>query len=302
MLPLALSSLVLSMSCKSIPLERMRSESGLTNPYIYRISELYQARSLEDVSCHHRLNFSALIYITEGEGQHYIDHQLHRIKAGTLISLGKNQIHAFAKTRTVDGFVVPFNCTFLAEHKQDPYFDSIIAALVHVNCTHDIGEDIDALFRVMVSEFYSDSEFRAEIIRNLLRTILLKSIVPLYKQNAQQMQNLGASDFYRLKNYIDEHFSQRPSVAEMALVLGKSVKQLDKLAKDNAGISVKELLDERVLIEAKRQLAFSQYAIADIAADLGFNEATNMTKFFKRHTGVSPKDFRQLCRMGLRNQ
>lgn len=289
------------MTSKCIPLERMRSESSLTNPYLFRISDLYAERGIEEVSRHHRLNFSALIYITEGEGQHYIDHQLHQVRAGTLLTLGKNQIHAFAKTRTVDGFVMPFNCTFLADSGNDPYFDSIIAALVQVNCIHNITEDIDALFRVMVKEFYAESEFRAELIRSLLRCVLLKTIVPIYKINAQQLQ-LGASDFYRLKNHIDEHFSLRPSVAEIALAIGKSVKQLDKLAKDNAGISVKELLDERVLIEAKRQLAFSQYAIADIAEQLGFNEATNMTKFFKRHTGVSPKDFRQLCRMGLRQK
>ena len=287
------------MNSKCIPLERMRSESDLTNPYLFRISQLYAERGIEEVSRHHRLNFSALIYITEGEGQHYIDHQFHQVRAGTLLTLGKNQIHAFAKNRTVDGFVMPFNCTFLAESSHDPYFDSIIAALVQVNCIHNITDDIDALFRVMVQEFYSDSEFRAEIIRSLLRSVLLKTIVPIYKANAKQVQ-LGASDFYRLKHYIDEHFRQRPSVAEIAVAMGKSVKQLDKLAKDNAGISAKELLDERVLIEAKRQLAFSQYSIADIAEQLGFNEATNMTKFFKRHTDVSPKDFRQLCRMGLR--
>ncbi len=287
------------MNSKCIPLERMRSESGLTTPYLFRISQLYSERGIEEVSRHHRLNFSALIYITEGEGQHYIDHQFHQIRAGTLLTLGKNQIHAFAKNRNVDGFVMPFNCTFLAESSHDPYFDSIIAALVHVNCIHNINHDIDALFRVIVQEFYSESEFRAEIIRSLLRSVLLKTIVPIYKANTQQGR-LGASDFYRLKNYIDKNFNQRPSVAEIALSIGKSVKQLDKLAKDNAGISVKELLDERVLIEAKRQLAFSQYSIADIAEQLGFNEATNMTKFFKRHTDVSPKDFRQLCRMGLR--
>ncbi|WP_318455427.1 helix-turn-helix transcriptional regulator [Photobacterium leiognathi] len=287
------------MNSKCIPLERMRSESGLTTPYLFRISQLYTERGIEEVSRHHRLNFSALIYITEGEGQHYIDHQFHRVRAGTLLTLGKNQIHAFAKNRTVDGFVMPFNCAFLAESSHDPYFDSIIAALVHVNCIYNITDDIDALFRVMVQEFYSESEFRTEIIRSLLRSVLLKTIVPIYKANAKQVQ-LGTSDFYRLKSYIDEHFRQRPSVAEIALSIGKSVKQVDKLAKDNAGISVKELLDERVLIEAKRQLAFSQYSITDIAEQLGFNEATNMTKFFKRHTDVSPKDFRQLCRMGLR--
>ncbi|EGU42124.1 hypothetical protein VII00023_21767 [Vibrio ichthyoenteri ATCC 700023] len=287
------------MNSKCIPLERMSSESGLTNPSIFRISQLYAERGIEEVSRHHRLNFSALIYITEGEGQHYIDHQFHQVRAGTLLTLGKNQIHAFAKNRTVDGFILPFNCTFLAESGHDPYFDSMIAALVQVNCTHKVCPDVDALFHVLIKEFYSVSEFRSEILRGLLRSLLLKTIVPIYKITAQQLQ-LGTNDFYRLKNHIDDHFSLRPSVAEIALSMGKSVKQLDKLSKDNAGISVKELLDERVLIEAKRQLAFSQYAIADIAADLGFNEATNMTKFFKRHTGVSPKDFRQLCRMGLR--
>lgn len=302
------------MNCKNIPLERLRSESALTNPYIYRISELYDQRGIEDVSRHHRLNFSALIYITEGVGQHYIDHQRQQIRAGTLLTLGKNQIHAFAKNRTVDGFVMPFNCTFLADSKHDPYFDSIIAALVQINCIHAVSDDVDALLRVMANEFFSNSEFRAEIIRSLLRSILLKTIVPEYKTKANLTQNdrsalsarfhsnISSSDFYRLKNYIDEHFNLRPSVVEIALSMGKSVKQLDKLSKDNAGISVKELLDERVLIEAKRQLAFSQYTIADIASQLGFNEATNMTKFFKRHTDVSPKDFRQLCRMGLKQK
>lgn len=291
------------MSEKNIPVERMRSEVALAEPYIIRISSLYDARGIHDVSRPHRLNFSALIYITEGEGVHYIDHQRYTVRTGTLLTLGRNQIHSFAKNRSVDGYVLPFNCTFLSSASNDPYFDVMIAALSHINCLPSIGDDIDHLFITMAAEFASTSEFKVEIIRGLLRSIMLKSVVPAFKAHYDDAPPVVTSnEFYRLKHFVDSHFSDRPSSLDIALALGKSVKQLDKLAKSHAGESVKELVDGRVLLEAKRLLAFSQYSIADIAAQLGFNEATNMTKFFKRHTDVSPKDFRQLCRMGLRQK
>ena len=288
------------MTEKCIPIERLHSDTALINPYIFQISELYALRGIDDVSQPHRLNFSALIYINKGEGVHYIDHQRHVIKPGTLLTLGKNQVHSFAKERTVDGYALPFNCTFLSCGKHDPYFDLMIAALSHINCISNIDNDIGSLFETMVKEFTSTSEFKAEIIRNLLRSIMLKVVVPTFQSGFNPVsKTIGSSDFYRLKNHIETHFYDRPSASEIAVALGKSVKQLDKLAKDNSGESVKELVDNRVLLETKRLLAFSQHSISEIAAQLRFNEATNMTKFFKRHTDISPKDFRQLCRMGL---
>lgn len=289
----------IDMTSKCIPLERLNREVNLINPFINRISDLYTLRGLETVSRPHRLNFSALIYITEGQGVHYVEHQQHRLRTGSMLILGKNQIHAFAKQRAVDGYVLSFDCSFLSSGNTDPYFDLLLTAMGHINCVHHVDDDIGLLFNAMVNEFASTSEFKDEIIRNLIRSIILKAVVPSYQQQLQSIQRIGHNDYYRLKKYIDEHFQQRPTAGEIALALGKSIKQLDKLAKDHACLSVKELVDERVLVEAKRLLAFSQYSISDVANRLGFNEATNMTKFFKRHTDVSPKDFRQLCKMGL---
>ncbi|MDV5169310.1 AraC family transcriptional regulator [Photobacterium rosenbergii] len=287
------------MTTKCIPLERLKREVNLINPFINKISDLYSVRGLDVVSRPHRLNFSALIYITEGQGLHYVEHQQHRLRTGSMLVLGKNQIHAFAKERSVDGYVLSFDCSFLSNGSNDPYFDLLLSAMVHINCVHHADEDIGPLFSAMVNEFESTSEFKDEIIRNLIRSIILKAVVPSYQHQKQSSQRIGNNDYYRLKKYIDEHFQDRPTAGDIALALGKSTKQLDKLAKDHAGLSVKELVDERVLVEAKRLLAFSQYSISDIANRLGFNEATNMTKFFKRHTDVNPKDFRQLCKIGL---
>ena len=182
-------------------------------------------------------------------------------------------------------------------------FEPLMAAqLCQINCVNDSGTDIELLFDAMVNEFHSSSVFKDEIIRNVLRSIILKAVLPPYQALHQQTQSIGNREFYRLKKYIEAHFYERPTAGEIAMGLGKSIKQLNKLARDHACLSVKELVNERVLVEAKRMLAFSQDSISDVATRLGFNEATNMAKFFKRHTDVSPKDFRQLCRMGLRQK
>ncbi|MGF1767001.1 AraC family transcriptional regulator [Enterovibrio makurazakiensis] len=288
---------------KNIPVERMRSEVSLVNPNGFRISELYATRGVEDVSRPHRLNFSALVYVTEGEGVHYVDHQMYVLKPGTLITIGRNQIHGFAQSRTVNGFVIPFNCSYLSNGPDDPHVDLMLDAITHINRIPNVGENVDTLIQLLSEEFESTSEFKAEVIRGLLRAVLLKCVVPEYlAMQSLPMTTNTHTDFIRLKQYIEANFAERPSTTDIALVLGKSVKQLDKLARSNTGDSVKDLVDDRVLVEVKRLLAFSQYSIADIAAKLGFNEATNMTKFFKRHTEISPKDFRQLCRMGLCNR
>ncbi|KXF80857.1 AraC family transcriptional regulator [Enterovibrio coralii] len=288
---------------KNIPVERMRSEMALVNPNCFRISELYASRGVHDVSRPHRLNFSAFVYVTEGEGVHYVDHQMYVLKPGTLITIGRNQIHGFAQERTVDGFVIPFNCSYLSNGPDDPHVDLMLDAITQVNRIPNVGEEVGGLIKLLAEEFASTSELKAEIIRSLLRALLLKCVVPEYvAMQSMPVSTNANADFIRLKQYIEANFAERPSTTDIALALGKSVKQLDKLARSNTGDSVKDLVDDRVLVEVKRLLAFSQYSIADIAAKLGFNEATNMTKFFKRHTEISPKDFRQLCRMGLCNR
>mgnify|MGYP001260966048 CR=1 FL=1 len=287
------------MNDKCIPVERFNSPETVVNQNIYKISELYDIRGVERVSRPHRLHFSALIYVTDGEGIHHVDHKRYVVRKGTLLTLGKNQIHSFTKERTIEGYVLPFNCTILSNSKKDPYFDVMITALAHINCIPNIEPASVSLLDALIHQLHSTSAFKAEIVRNLTRAVMLTTIVPHFQMQVEHPYQTTTSEFHRLKQYIEQHFQDRPSVADIALALGKSIKQVDKLAKDNSGDSVKELIDERVLLEAKRLLAFSQHSITDISSQLGFNEATNMTKFFKRHTEISPKDFRQLCRMGL---
>ena len=81
-------------------------------------------------------------------------------------------------------------------------------------------------------------------------------------------------------------------VARYASQLGCSEKTLNRATRAVADLSAKALLVGRIVLEAKRLLAHSAAPVAAIAADLGFEEATNFVKFFRRETGLTPGAFR----------
>ncbi|MEU4650252.1 helix-turn-helix domain-containing protein [Nocardia fluminea] len=74
--------------------------------------------------------------------------------------------------------------------------------------------------------------------------------------------------------------------------LGYSTRTLNRLARENAGLSAELLIGERVLLEAKRLLAHSPDPAARIAEYLGFDDPANFAKYFLHRTGTTPADFR----------
>lgn len=89
------------------------------------------------------------------------------------------------------------------------------------------------------------------------------------------------------------YFSTR-SVGQYAAAIGASSKTLSRATSSGLGCSPKEVIDRRVVLEAKRLLAHTGHLSSTIGTMLGFSEPTNFTKFFVRHTGLSPQEFRAM--------
>ena len=83
-----------------------------------------------------------------------------------------------------------------------------------------------------------------------------------------------------------------PIVTEYAARLGYSPRTLNRLARAHTGRSAKQLIDERVVLEAKRLLSHGGASVADIAQGLGFDDPSNFSAYFLRHTGLRPGGFR----------
>ena len=78
--------------------------------------------------------------------------------------------------------------------------------------------------------------------------------------------------------------------------MGYSTRTLNRLARQHTGLSAKELIDERVVLEAKRQLSHTDSPVSEIAEQLGFDDASNFSSYFRRQTQLTPGTFRTQSR------
>ncbi|HEX9806690.1 MAG TPA: helix-turn-helix domain-containing protein [Alteraurantiacibacter sp.] len=81
-----------------------------------------------------------------------------------------------------------------------------------------------------------------------------------------------------------------------ANALGCTQKSLNRATQGLAGLNAKDCSARRIALEAKRLLAHTDRPIYLIAEGLGFDEATNFSKFFRKHAGQSPAEFRTAYR------
>jgi AraC-like DNA-binding protein len=91
---------------------------------------------------------------------------------------------------------------------------------------------------------------------------------------------------------IEDSFAVTRRVEDYAERLGCSVRTLTRACLAVTGRSAKQVIDDRVTLEAKRLLAYSDLPVAAIGHQLGFSEPTNFGRFFARETGVTPGEFR----------
>lgn len=131
------------------------------------------------------------------------------------------------------------------------------------------------------------------------RLVLLASTVLLFHHVARAGATSGAlappaqSEVLRLfRAELEVSFAETRSVSDYARKIGTSTKTLSRATTGLVGASPKELIDQRVVLEARRLLGHSTESASAIGTMLGFSEQTNFTKFFARHTGLSPQEFR----------
>ena len=95
---------------------------------------------------------------------------------------------------------------------------------------------------------------------------------------------------YRLESNYLQHWS----VQQYADVLHTSTSSLNRLCLQHLGVTTKTIIQDRVLVEIKRRLIYTREALDSIAYTLGFKDPSYFSRFFKRHEGLSPSEYRQL--------
>jgi AraC-like DNA-binding protein len=149
------------------------------------------------------------------------------------------------------------------------------------------------LWNVFVIEFETRDNLQAQMLLMLLKRFLIIS-TRIYKvQNNNIQLHVSKLDAIRAFNLLVEmHYKTKHSVVEYADLMHKPAKSLTNLFALHSEKTPLKVIQDRIHIEAKRQLLFTQKIVKEIAFELGFDDIQSFSRFFKNKEGLSPKDFR----------
>ncbi|MCW8329143.1 AraC family transcriptional regulator [Photobacterium sp. SDRW27] len=261
------------------------------------VKYLLARRGSEELANPHRVDFYALILVTEGSGFHYIDNKMYHCRPGTLFVLSPQQVHYFESKFQWNGYVVTFEDSqvFPIDNLDANYAmtKAIRSVDVMTEVLDVVGKDFDSLYE----EFHQPVDIASgHIQRNLLQNILFK----IFFRTNYSLQKISKSkemeDFQLFSDEVERAYMTKHNVSEYTEKLRMTAKRLNTICKKVKGMSAKQVVDARLLLEAKRLLGYTSTPISEVALILGFNEPTNLAKFFRRHTDISPTEFRNMSK------
>ncbi|MGO4752869.1 helix-turn-helix domain-containing protein, partial [Streptomyces sp. 2MCAF27] len=245
-----------------------------------------------------RPDFHHLLTLTAGDLWHVVDFNGYALRPGSWLWVRPGQVHQWGDLTRAEGTLILF---------QQDVLDPATATAAHVDDPHapvlttPVAADAEAVAMAaehLSREFQALGQLPLEVhiaaLRHLLAVLLLRLAhltVPVGNPAPEPDET-----YLRFRDAVERHFTATRRVEDYAHMLGYSGRTLARAALANAGLSAKEFIDRRVVLEAKRLLAHSDETAAQISDHLGFVTPSQFSKYFMQRTGRSPIDFRKEIR------
>jgi len=249
----------------------------------------------------HKIDFFLILIVTKGSYTHYVDFQSYDMIEGSAIFVAKNQVHHFTEElQDANGFVIIFNSLFTEKYHflMDSYkFNRLFNYHIETPIIHQKEMPQDSFIDIttkLYGEFILNNNFaKPEMLSALLHVLLLKAERAKEIKCVGQVKRQWLETFSEFKNMLEKEYVKTRNSRVYASKLFVSYKLLNDIVKALTGKTVKAFIDEFVTIEIKRYLVSSALTVKEISYETGFEEPSNMVKFFKKHTNTTPLRFRQ---------
>jgi AraC family 4-hydroxyphenylacetate 3-monooxygenase operon regulatory protein len=150
------------------------------------------------------------------------------------------------------------------------------------------------LLEVLLDEFQTRDKVQGEMLQVLLKRVIIKCTRLAKEQLITKDLTNNQVDIIRQFNVlVDTHFKEKRQVQDYADLLHKSPKTLSNLFKTYNNKPPLRIIHERIILEAKRLLYYTDKSISDVAFELGYNELPPFSKLFKKVEGVTPSKFQK---------
>jgi len=252
-----------------------------------------------------RVPYFSIILITEGDGRLNADFADYEISKGTILFFSPFQpfmIEAIMLGGVMINFHPDFFCIF--RHQNEVASEGILFNNPINPPFFNIPEkEISSIYNIVeqiTAEMRLAGHAQQDLLIAYLKILLIKAIrIKLLKSTCPLPLDQGTAEanlLRQLKKMIELHFKTKHNVGEYADLLNIPIKTLGRIVKNHYQKTATEIISERIVLEAKRELNFTSRTVKEIAFYLGFEDIYHFSRYFKNKTGLSPQFYRNSLR------
>jgi len=250
-----------------------------------------------EINPHRHHGLFQVLWLEQGEANFQLDGQQGQLSEGSVLLVPQHCVHGFKFSKNAHGMVVTLTYSLI---------DSLDSDLAHelmtltepVHCAlHDrvSAAAIEMGLRALYFEYQQRDRYHQAVIESIVSTTLAW----LMRENLAQARDKIGVTVVRAREHlagfgalVDKHFATHTKLDHYAVQLGISVAHLNSICRELSGRSALQLIHDRLMLEARRELIYTSMTIKEVSELLGFTDPAYFTRFFKRQMGMSPKDFR----------
>ena len=282
---------------KNIPVRNIN-----VTPDSINLSEKFRIRTVQELQKEqkliqdtHRHDYYFILALIKGKGKHTIDFITYEITDYSIFFMRPGQVHQLSLNKGCTGYLMQFSKDFYRPgNKTD---QQLLRSASNKNfCKLDLKKS-NNLFNVL-SYIYKEYNEKEKMYFDIIKANLSIFFVELTRYRENQIKPESKNTIFtqeRLDEFLElleNNIYKYKQVSEYADMLNLSTFQLNSMTKSNLGKTCSTLIDEQIILEAKRYLLATTEQVKEIAYNLGYEDVSYFIRFFKKHTGRTPEAYR----------
>lgn len=255
-----------------------------------------------------RNNYFSLIWVKEGKGTLKADFAAYDFNANTLFAFSPYQPYMIATDEPIKGVAIYFHSEFFCiyKHHKEVSCNGVLYNNIYnppfVVVDQPSGSTFEMLCDQIRTEMQNPDLAQYELLVSYLKIFLITA-ARLKTQQQPEAAAVPADQkepfiLQKLKDAIEENFKSKHSPSDYAELLYITPKALGKITKSYFNKTLSSLINERIIIEAKRELYLTNKTVKEIAYELGYEDEYYFSRFFKVNADVSPQLYRETVGVG----
>jgi AraC-like DNA-binding protein len=263
---------------------------------LVRIGQLVDKQPSARYVPHRHARLHELKWISAGHLSLTIDEATHWVGADTLCVIAAGSVHQSTVVPGLDGIMLHFTSDFLLAGPGEAS-SRLLSAFYGVPPLHlksaATAARLRGLFERLESEFAVAGPEQAGLLRHYLHIILLEVQREASRDLAGRLSDISRPTASRFADLVEQHYLDRKQVSDYAELLHLTPNYLNVLVKRATGRTAGQLIRDRVILEAKRLLLFSEASVSEVAYALQLDDASYFWRLFKKTVLLSPTEFRR---------